>query len=69
MAEAHSGKIIRRLENGVFPWLGLLGYDGKHIGGPAFLSMGSTLMDEQGWNRDAIARRLSHGEFNELRAA
>jgi hypothetical protein len=31
--------------------------------------MASTLLNEQGWSRDAIERQLSHGEQNEVRAA
>jgi len=32
-------------------------------------SMASTLLNEQGWNRDAIERQLAHGERNQIRAA
>lgn len=31
--------------------------------------MASTLLNEQGWNRDAIERQLAHGERDEVRAA
>ena len=31
--------------------------------------MASTLLNEQGWPRDAIERQLAHGERNEVRAA
>jgi Phage integrase family len=31
--------------------------------------MVSTLLNEQGWNRDAIERQLAHGERDEVRAA
>jgi len=31
--------------------------------------MASTLLNEQGWNRDAIERQLAHGERNAVRAA
>jgi integrase len=34
-----------------------------------FRAMASTLLNEQGWNRDAIERQLSHGERNKVRAA
>jgi integrase len=34
-----------------------------------FRSMASTLLNEQGWNKDAIERQLSHGERNAIRAA
>ena len=31
--------------------------------------MASTLLNEQGWNRDAIERQLAHVERNSVRAA
>jgi hypothetical protein len=31
--------------------------------------MASTLLNEQGWNPDAIERQLAHGERNNIRAA
>ena len=31
--------------------------------------MASTLLNELGWNRDAIERQLAHGERNAVRAA
>lgn len=31
--------------------------------------MASTLLVEQGWHRDAIERRLAHGERDQVRAA
>lgn len=31
--------------------------------------MASTLLNEQGWNRDAIERQLAHAERNSVRAA
>ena len=34
-----------------------------------FRSMASTLLNEQGWNRDAVERQLAHGERNTIRAA
>ncbi|NBX85928.1 MAG: DUF4102 domain-containing protein [Proteobacteria bacterium] len=34
-----------------------------------FRAMASTLLNEQGWNRDAIERQLAHGEKNKIRAA
>ena len=30
--------------------------------------MASTLLNEQGWNRDAIERQLAHAERDEVRA-
>lgn len=37
--------------------------------GHGFRSMASTLLNEQGWNPDAIERQLAHGEKNAVRAA
>ncbi len=37
--------------------------------GHGFRSMASTLLNEQGWNRDAIERQLAHTERNSIRAA
>jgi integrase len=34
-----------------------------------FRGMASTLLNEQGWNRDAIERQLAHGERDQVRAA
>lgn len=36
---------------------------------PGFRSMASTLLNEQGWHRDAIERQLAHAERNNVRAA
>lgn len=33
-----------------------------------FLNMASTLLNKQGWNRDAIERQLAHVEQNSIRA-
>lgn len=46
-----------------------LGYSGEEITGHGFRSMASTLLNEQGWNRDAIKRQLSHAERDAVRAA
>ena len=37
--------------------------------GHGFRSMASTLLNEQGWNSDAIERQLAHGEQDGVRAA
>jgi integrase len=37
--------------------------------GHGFRSMASTLLNEQGWNRDAIERQLAHAERNSVRTA
>jgi integrase len=46
-----------------------LGYSKEEITGHGFRSMASTLLNEQGWNRDAIERQLAHAERNHVRAA
>ena len=39
------------------------------MSGHGFRGMASTLLNEQGWNRDAIERQLAHAERNSVRAA
>ena len=46
-----------------------MGYTTEDMTGHGFRSMASTLLNEQGWNRDAIERQLAHGERNAVRAA
>ena len=46
-----------------------LGYTSDEMTGHGFRAMASTLLNEQGWNRDAIERQLAHGERNHIRAA
>ncbi len=46
-----------------------MGYTNDEITSHGFRSMASTLLNEQGWNRDAIERQLAHGERNKIRAA
>jgi integrase len=46
-----------------------MGYTGEDMTGHGFRSMASTLLNEQGWNRDAIERQLAHGERDAVRAA
>ncbi len=46
-----------------------LGYAKDEMTGHGFRAMASTLLNEQGWNRDAIERQLAHGERNPIRAA
>jgi hypothetical protein len=46
-----------------------MGYSGDDMTGHGFRSMASTLLNEQGWNRDAIERQLAHGERDAVRAA
>lgn len=56
-------------ENTINGALRRLGYSGDQMTGHGFRSMASTLLNEQGWNRDAIERQLAHGERDEVRAA
>lgn len=56
-------------ENTVLGALRRLGYTGDEMTGHGFRSMASTLLNEQGWNSDAIERQLAHGERNTVRAA
>ena len=56
-------------DNTVNAALRRLGYSKDEITGHGFRSMASTLLNEQGWNRDAIERQLAHGERDAVRAA
>ena len=56
-------------ENTVNAALRRLGYTKDEMTGHGFRSMASTLLNEHGWNRDAIERQLAHGERNSVRAA
>lgn len=56
-------------ENTVNAALRRLGYTKEEMTGHGFRSMASTLLNEQGWNRDAIERQLAHAERDAVRAA
>lgn len=56
-------------ENTVNAALRRLGYAKDEMTGHGFRSMASTLLNEMGWNRDAIERQLAHAERNSIRAA
>jgi integrase len=56
-------------ENTVNAALRRMGYTSDDMTGHGFRSMASTLLNEQGWNRDAIERQLAHGERDAVRAA
>lgn len=56
-------------ENTVNAALRRLGYSSEQMTGHGFRSMASTLLNEQGWHRDAIERQLAHAERNAVRAA
>jgi integrase len=55
--------------NAVLSALRRMGYEKDEMSGHGFRSMASTLLNEQGWNRDAIERQLAHAERNSVRAA
>lgn len=46
-----------------------LGISGEKMCAHGFRTTASTLLNQQGWNPDAIERQLSHGEKNAVRAA
>jgi integrase len=46
-----------------------LGYTKGQMTAHGFRHMASTLLNEQGWNRDAIERQLAHTERDSIRAA
>ena len=46
-----------------------LGYTKDEMTAHGFRSMACTLLNEQGYNRDAIERKLAHSERNSVRAA
>jgi integrase len=56
-------------ENTVNAALRRLGYDKDTMTGHGFRSMASTILNERGWNGDAIERQLAHAERNGVRAA
>ncbi|MCU7796489.1 MAG: tyrosine-type recombinase/integrase [Candidatus Thiodiazotropha sp. (ex Myrtea spinifera)] len=56
-------------ENTVNAALRRMGYTKEEMTGHGFRSMASTLLNEQGWHRDAIERQLAHAERNSVRAA
>jgi len=44
-----------------------IGFTNDQMTGHGFRSMASTLLNEQGWNRNAIERQLAHAERNNIR--
>lgn len=56
-------------ENTLNVALRTLGYSKRQMTAHGFRSMASTLLNEQGYNRDAIERQLAHGERDSIRAA
>jgi integrase len=55
--------------NTVLGALRRMGYAKDEMTGHGFRSMASTLLNEQGWHRDAIERQLAHSERDAVRAA
>ena len=55
-------------ENTVNAALRRMGYSKDEMTGHGFRSMASTLLNEQGWNRDAIERQLAHAERDEVQS-
>jgi len=56
-------------ENTLNAALRRLGYGSDEMTAHGFRSMASTLLNEHGWNRDAIERQLAHSERDSIRAA
>jgi len=56
-------------ENTITGALRRLGYTSDEMTAHGFRSMACTLLNEQGWNRDAIERQLAHAERSNVRAA
>lgn len=56
-------------ENAVLAALRRMGYGKDQMTGHGFRSLASTLLNEQGWSRDAIERQLAHAERDATRAA
>jgi len=56
-------------ENTVNAALRRMGYTKDEMTGHGFRSLASTLLNEQGWHRDAIEHQLAHGERDAVRAA
>jgi len=56
-------------DNTVNAALRRMGYTKDEMTAHGFRSMASTILNEQGWNRDAIERQLAHSEKDGVRAA
>jgi integrase len=56
-------------DNTVNAALRRMGYSREEMTGHGFRSMASTLLNELGWNRDAIERQLAHGDRDSVRAS
>ncbi len=56
-------------ENTINAALRRLGYSKEEMTGHGFRAIATTLLNEQGWHRDAIERQMAHAEGNKVRAA
>ena len=56
-------------DNTVNAALRRLGYTRDEMTGHGFRTMASTILNEQGWNRDAIERQLAHQQRDKVRAS
>jgi len=56
-------------ENAVLSALRRMGYSTDEVCGHSFRSIASTLLNEMGWNRDAIERQLAHCPRDKVRSA
>ena len=56
-------------DNAILSALRRMGYSTEEMCGHGFRSMASTLLNERGWNRDAIERQLAHAPRDDVRAA
>ena len=56
-------------ENAINAALRRIGYPKEQFTGHGFRSMTSTLLNELGWDHDAIERQLAHVEGNKIKAA
>ena len=66
-----SGRTNKRplSDNALLAALRRMGFEQGSVTVHGFRSTASTMLNEQGWNRDAIERQLSHGERDAVRAA
>jgi integrase len=56
-------------ENTTLAALRRMGFDRDTMTPHGFRAMACTILNEQGWDRDAIERQMAHGERSKVRAA
>ena len=56
-------------DNAILAALRRMGFAKEEMTGHGFRSMASTILNEQGWHKDAIERQLAHAERNKVRDA